>query len=192
MMCAMSEAENPIPVGPVPDDPVPDDKDWTWVLDTTCPECGFVAGEVNPTDVAGMLRENTTRWFAQLSRPDVGVRPSPQTWSPLEYGCHVRDVHVLYLERLDMMLTQDGPSYPNWDQDETAKAKRYHEADPATVAVELQAASDALAARFEQVTAEKWSRTGYRCDGAEFTIATFAQYFIHDPVHHLHDVGERG
>jgi hypothetical protein len=31
-------------------------------------------------------------------------------------------------------------------------------------------------------------RPGRRSDGATFTAETFARYFIHDPIHHLHDV----
>lgn len=30
--------------------------------------------------------------------------------------------------------------------------------------------------------------TGTRSNGAAFTMVTFAQYFLHDGVHHLHDV----
>jgi hypothetical protein len=170
--------------------PTPDEKDWTWVLKSSCPECGFEAGSVEPSAVARLLRSNTEQWIEQLRRGDVADRPSTQVWSPLEYACHVRDVHVLFLERLEMMLNEDGPHYPNWDQDQTAIARGYHEAEAPTVAIELRAASDALAARFDSVDSDGWARTGYRGDGAEFTVATFAQYFIHDPVHHLHDVGE--
>ena len=172
----------------------PDDKDWTWVLDTACPECGFRAGDVDPTAVAGLMRDNAAAWEAILTGDDAGVRtrPSPTVWSPLEYACHVRDVHVRYLARLEMMLTEDGPHYPNWDQDETAIAQRYHDSDPATVAGELRTAADALAHRFDQVAGEQWDRTGYRSDGAAFTVASFARYFIHDPIHHLHDVRAGG
>lgn len=158
------------------------------MLDTACPECGFVSADVPPESVASLLRANTAAWIERLAATDVGVRPAPQTWSTLEYGCHVRDVHALYLERLEMMLEETGPHYPNWDQNETAIEKRYHEADPALLATELAIAGEALAARFESIVGDQWNRTGYRSDGAEFTVATFAQYFIHDPVHHLHDV----
>ncbi len=34
----------------------------------------------------------------------------------------------------------------------------------------------------------QWDRTGFRSDGATFTIDTFSRYFIHDVVHHLMDV----
>ena len=35
---------------------------------------------------------------------------------------------------------------------------------------------------------EHWGRKGLRSNGSEFTVLTFAQYFLHDVVHHLHDV----
>ena len=69
-----------------------------------------------------------------LARPDAARRPEPSTWSPLEYACHVRDVCRLFEQRLRLMLTQDAPTFDNWDQDETAVADRYGEQDPATVA----------------------------------------------------------
>src|SRR4051794_39053609 len=97
----------------------PDDKDWTWVLAARCPECGFVAAAVAREDVAAMVRANAAAWPVVLARPDVARRPDPATWSPLEYACHVRDVFRIYDYRLELMLTQDDPGYPNWDQDAT-------------------------------------------------------------------------
>lgn len=90
------------------------------------------------------------------------------------------------------MLTEDAPHYPNWDQDETAISARYDESDPAVVARELEEASVALAARFDAVEGADWERTGLRSDGASFTVTTFAKYFVHDPIHHLHDVAGSG
>jgi hypothetical protein len=165
---------------------VPDTKNWTWVLEKPCPECGFDASSFSPPDVAGMLRANAADWPAVLHRPDVRERPDDATWSPLEYAAHVRDVFRIYLHRLDLMLTEEDPLYPNWDQDATAVEERYNEQDPAVVARELQDAAAALADRLERVT--DWSRPGRRSDGQAFTIATFTNYFIHDPIHHLNDV----
>ena len=39
-----------------PDGITPDDKDWTWVLESTCPECGFDASACAHTDVADLIR----------------------------------------------------------------------------------------------------------------------------------------
>jgi hypothetical protein len=101
-------------------------------------------------------------------------------------------VFRLYDQRLELMLSQDDPLFPNWDQDETAVTDRYGEQDPAEVAAELRQAAFAIAGQFEGVTGEAWQRTGARSDGARFTVETFARYFVHDPVHHLYDVtGQR-
>ena len=167
----------------------PDSKDWTWVLGAICAECGLDTRQVPPEQVADLLRDNAAAWPAVLERPDVRDRPDPVTWSPLEYACHVRDVFRRYDARLQLMLDQDDPLYANWDQDETAVAERYGEQDPATVARDLLAAGHALASRFDDVGGEQWQRPGRRSDGARFTIATFARYLLHDPVHHLHDTG---
>ena len=98
----------------------------------------------------------------------------------------------LYDQRLELMLSQDDPLFPNWDQDATAVANRYADQDPAEVAVALSEAGQAIASRFAGVAGGQWQRTGRRSDGASFTVETFARYFIHDPVHHLYDVtGQR-
>ncbi|PYC78574.1 methyltransferase type 12 [Streptomyces tateyamensis] len=173
---------------------VADTKDWTWVLERACPDCGLDTPAVPPTEVPALVRANAAAWAALLAGDPAALarRPDPATWSALEYACHVRDVFRLFAYRLDLMLTQDGPLFPSWDQDETALAERYHEQDPALVGPELAEAGERIAAAFEQVADDQWQRTGGRSDGARFTVATFAQYFLHDPVHHLYDVtGER-
>lgn len=167
----------------------PDTKDWTWVLDRPCPECGVDVWRFDLGRLPADIRTVAAAWVPVLERDDVRVRPDHATWSPLEYACHVRDVLRLYDERLRLMLTEEGARYPNWDQDAAADEGRYDEQDPAVVAHELVAAGDAVAARFDGVTDDQWERTGERSDGATFTVATFARYFLHDPLHHLHDVG---
>jgi hypothetical protein len=138
--------------------------------------------------VAGTIHDLVPRWRAALNRLDARERPAPTVWSALEYGAHVRDVHRVFVQRLDLMLTQDDPQFANWDQDATALAERYDRQDPGRVADELADAAAALAARFATVEPGQWERTGRRSNGSEFTVTTLAQYFLHDVVHHLHDV----
>lgn len=166
----------------------PDTKDWTWVLERPCPECGLDSRAFPREEIPARLRENAAAWLPVLARPDVRDRPRPDVWSPLEYACHVRDTCRVYDGRLSRMLTEDDPLYANWDQDETAVAERYAEQDPAAVGPELTAAADALATRFATVEGGAWQRPGRRSDGAAFTVETFARYLLHDPVHHLWDV----
>ncbi|MGI9642878.1 MAG: DinB family protein, partial [Acidimicrobiia bacterium] len=82
-----------------------------------------------------------------------------------------------------------GPYYPNWDQDVTALEKNYRDADPSRVRAELAEWAEQLASRFDSVAGDQWQRAGYRSDGAAFTVDSFARYLLHDPVHHLWDIG---
>ena len=168
----------------------PDTKNWTWVLEKPCPECAFDASTFEATDVADMIRANAASWPAVLERDDVRERPDESTWSKLEYAAHVRDVFRIYLYRLGLMLAEDDPLFPNWDQDATAVEERYNEQSPEVVSAELVADAAALADAFDTVA--DWGRPGRRSDGVSFTIETFAKYFIHDPIHHLWDVTKAG
>jgi hypothetical protein len=167
---------------------VPDDKNWTWVIDERCPDCGYDGSSTDVTRMAELVRANAAEWPAVLAHTDVRRRPTDDRWSALEYGCHVRDVFALCDERLQLMLAENGPRFANWDQDVTAVEQRYDLQDPATVSAELLAAAEGCAARWEEVGAGDWQRTGVRSDGAAFTVDTFARYLLHDPVHHLVDV----
>lgn len=166
----------------------PDTKDWTWVLERACRECGFEAAAFARADVGSMIRANAAEWPGLLANPAARERPSDDRWSALEYGCHVRDVFLLYDDRLRMMLEQQDPAYPNWDQDEAAVAGEYGTQDSATVARQIVSAAAALAARFDELDESDWERTGTRSDGKHFTVESFARYLIHDPIHHVHDV----
>jgi hypothetical protein len=166
----------------------PDTKNWTWVVERPCPECGFDASTFTAADVPDMLRKNASAWPAVLAGADVRTRPDDATWSALEYAAHVRDVFRIYDYRLGLMTSEEDPAFPNWDQDETAVAERYNEQDPAVVSTELLEAAEAVANSFAAVRDGEWQRTGRRSDGASFTVESIAKYFVHDPVHHLWDV----
>ncbi|MGY2703091.1 MULTISPECIES: methyltransferase domain-containing protein [unclassified Nocardioides] len=167
---------------------VPDTKDWTWVLDEPCPECGYDVSAVTVDRIPEVIRDNATTWEAVLTLEDAAARPAPGTWSPLEYACHVRDVHRIFEVRIRLMVEEDEPTFANWDQDETAIAERYAEQDPATVSVELLDAAETVAERYEWVPPGAWSRRGFRSNGSEFSVESLGLYHLHDVLHHAWDV----
>ena len=168
---------------------VPETKDWTWVLQRPCPECGFDASIAEYDAIPDLLRANASQWTAVLERSDVRVRPNESTWSPLEYAAHVRDVFRLFPQRLQLILDEDEPTFAFWDQDVTAVEDRYNEQDPNVVASQLLEAAENAALSFAAVEPDRRTRTGLRNgDGAVFTVEGLARYFVHDPIHHIHDV----
>ena len=94
-------------------------------------------------------------------------------WSPLEYGCHVRDVFRLYERRLQLMLAEEDPLFANWDQDATAVAWR------------PSCSRRPPSWRRRGHGGRQWNRPGRRSDGAAFSVLRSGVYLVHDPVHHL-------
>src|SRR3546814_7414135 len=131
----------------------PDTKDWTWVLERACPDCGFDASNLDPSKVAALMPQVAAAWQEVLAGAGAGAevaqRPSDDRWSTLEYACHVRDVFRLADVRFSLMLDQDGPDLQNWDQDETAITDRYSEQDPHQVAADTAAAAAVAAGRID-------------------------------------------
>jgi len=157
------------------------------VITQGCAECGFTPFDAR--SAAARLRSSVPRWSAALRGAAATTRPEPLTWSPLEYGCHVRDVNRTMGRRLELMLAEDGALFENWDQDATAIEDRYWAQDPAAVAEELAASAEQAASTLDSVSGESWQRRGTRSNGSQFTVETLAVYFLHDVEHHLHDVG---
>lgn len=151
------------------------------------------AGEIDVAEIPDRAEAAAVEWVQILtSSPAVSARPRSDVWSPLEYGAHVRDVYRLFDARLALMLIEDNPTFPNWDQDETAVAEQYIESDPDEVATELAGAAESFVARMRSLSPAQLERRGRRSDGADFEVARFLQYFLHDVWHHLWDVtGQR-
>ncbi|ATL66756.1 DinB family protein [Nocardia terpenica] len=186
---------------------VRDVKDWTWVLEKRCPDCGFDGVAVEYEAVPGLVRDAAARFTGVLVRSDVAVRPDDSTWSALEYAAHVRDVCRIMTHRLavtragsaipgpeipcyDTTVRVDGelPVFADWDQDATAVAADYRAQQPAAVAAELATAAETVSRAFESVPHPERTRAARRSNGSVFTIDSLSRYFLHDLHHHLHDV----
>ncbi len=170
----------------------PETKDWTWVLEEQCPECGFDSREPARADLASLFGVVGDRWVSAISGfENAAERPDPLVWSPLEYACHVRDVFALGRYRTGLMVDQEDPVFANWDQDTTAVEDDYASQDLEAVSSQLAENASVLGDYLDSVTDADWSRPGRRSDGARFTVESFSRYVLHDPIHHLTDVTGR-
>lgn len=172
--------------------PAPEHQNWTWVLERRCEDCGSDVGAIDRDELAGVIRSNAAAWRSLLGREDlVRVRPPSSdgvVWSALEYGAHVRDVYELFADRLKLMLSEDEPTFTDWDQNQAALDGNYVEQDPGRVSYALAVGAGKFADMLDHVAGDQWARVGRRSDGDAFTVESIARYLLHDVSHHVWDV----
>jgi len=154
-----------------------------------CDECGFEYEDVTAAEVPERLRQGA-RALAGLLTGEVRRRPAEGVWSPLEYGCHVRDMIDTQRYRIELALREDCPTFAPMGRDELVVTSRYNEQDPDVVRVELVRTADALADYLEALSPEEQHRTGiYQYPApAERTIVWIGVNTVHELVHHAMDV----
>ncbi|MFJ6163488.1 DinB family protein [Micromonospora orduensis] len=171
-------------------EPTPrESRNWSIVITSGCRECGFEAGSIAPDEAARRLRTAMLGWETVLAGPTARQRPAPQTWSPTEYACHVRDLCRLLPARLAVMVSFEDPQFENWDQDEAVVRHAYWAVRAAEAAADLRRWAAAAASTLEAVIADQMPRTGRRSDGTRMTIGELCATFVHEVEHHLQDAG---
>lgn len=161
-------------------------RDWTFVLEGGCPECGW-----EPVPDVARLREAwdaaLAAWPALLAGPEAEARPEPTVWSPLEYGSHARDMIRALAVRIASMVEQEDPEFANWDGDLANVLRRDWAADPAELIRDIDRAGREAAAVLDRLGEADWDRAGHRGDGVGFTVLSLFQYLQHDVSHHVMD-----
>lgn len=169
-----------------PEPGMPDSRDWTTVLASGCPECGYRLHD--PTTTGHRLASALDRWLAVLRRSDVARRPAPRVWSPLEYAGHCRDLVEVLGQRVAVMLDEEEPTFADFDGEAAVRDHEYWGIETAELAHRMEEATAGTRRLLGRVGPGDWERAGRRGDGYVFTIGTLCRYIVHDVEHHLVDV----
>jgi hypothetical protein len=156
-----------------------------------CDECGFEYDlEAAPRagvdivtcagEVGAVLRDDHV---------DRRARPAADTWSVLEYGCHLRDVLLVQRERVLDARRVEAPSFRPMGRDERVDHDGYAEQDPVAVARQLEDAAAMFANVLDRLGPD-WDRTlvyNYPVR-AERSLRWVAVHTVHETRHHALDV----
>ena len=152
-----------------------------------CPECGYDAVTVSPSDAAVAARSYPRRFRALLVRPGqddpdiVHRRPSPGEASAAEHAMDASAGMAAATAALHRIASADDPVV----QLELTLRPAGPDAPLEEVLARLQAAADALAIAIEGVHGDAWSRSGHRPDGEPVTALDAARAGVHAGTHHL-------
>jgi hypothetical protein len=157
-----------------------------------CAECGFDYDLSRAFSAGDEIADGVSQVVLVLADPtrDVRHRGKPDTWSPLEYGCHLRDVLLVQRERVLAARRVDRPSFEPMGRDERVEHDGYSEQDPRDVGRQLSDAARLFANVLARMDGESWHRTVMYSfpTSAERSLRWVAVHTVHEVHHHLLDI----
>jgi hypothetical protein len=154
-----------------------------------CEQCGFDGAAYDDAALLAALRALGPRWRTLLAAAgdELRVRPTPATWSALEYAAHSRDVTLLHGFGVEAALTGDEPVLPAVEPGLVdAAAENYGAEDPDAVLDALDAAAVHLA-DLAAAQPDAWAR-GLTLGTERSDVRRLLEHALHDSTHHLDDV----
>ena len=160
-------------------------------MDDLCAECGFRYDLSDAPAAAADIRRLAGEVAEVLRTPgqDLAGRRRPELWSPVEYGCHLRDVLLVQRERVLTARRDNGFVCTTMGRDIRVEHEGYAEQDPTDVARQLvDAASlfgnvlDRLGDDWDNEMVYSWPQP-HRA-----SLRWVAVHTVHESRHHLQDI----
>jgi uncharacterized damage-inducible protein DinB len=148
-----------------------------------CAECRFAYPSISVDAAMEAIRavpERVGEAVFALSDDQLRARPSDDTWSALEYVCHLRDVYVVYTIRLYRTRVEVN--------DLRVVRFRYNQRELRPVLEELVDNVAGLLDEAARNTHETWERVARRLPGEEPTARWLMRQVAHEGLHHLRDI----
>jgi hypothetical protein len=158
-----------------------------------CEDCDFAYDLDQARGAQNRLRELAGEVADILQRcgvDDLRRRPEPNTWSPLEYGCHIRDVLLVQRERALAARRTDGAQCSPLGREERVEHDGYNEQRPDDVARQLLDAATLFANVLARLSDRDWDRIviyNYP-EVRQRSLKWVAVHTVHDVLHHLRDI----
>ncbi|HXW45058.1 MAG TPA: DinB family protein [Streptosporangiaceae bacterium] len=158
----------------------------------SCAECGYEYESLDRLQIGhdiGSLAAEHRLVLTSVPARRLRGHPRPDSWSALEYGCHVRDVLRFQRDRVILAQTAQTPRFSSMRRDERAVEERYNEQDPARVAGELATAAGRFTATLAALDDAGWLRAGlYPWPTPQVrTVEWIGRRTAHELAHHLFD-----
>lgn len=157
-----------------------------------CVECGFTY-ELDEAPMAGQAIQAGIADVGRTLRSrahDLRTRRQPGLWSPLEYGCHLRDVLLVQRERVLAARRTDRLVCAPMGRDERVEHDGYASQDPEDVARQLTDAALLFANVLDRLGADDWARELVYPfpEAVGRSMRWVAVHSVHEVRHHLLDI----
>lgn len=130
------------------------------------------------SDVFGNLTQSITQEQATT------LHDHEEGWTILQVMCHLRDFDNIFYERARLIIEQEYPMLPGYDQEALATEREYNKQSLAQVYSEFKQARQRLAEFFTLLPDPDWERAGMHPEEGHFTMTdAVMQVSRHDITH---------
>jgi DinB superfamily len=157
-----------------------------------CAECAFTYDLTTAPAAAAAITVACAEAATLIVRhaTSAPTRTAPDTWSALEYGCHLRDVLLVQRERVLLALRVEQPAPEPMGREERVVLDGYAEQFATDVARQLTDASALFVHVLDRLDDSQWDRTmiyNYPTP-APRSLRWVAVHTEHEARHHLADI----
>jgi uncharacterized damage-inducible protein DinB len=111
-------------------------------------------------------------------------RPPSGKWSIHEHACHLAAVNPRFVERLDLMLTEDNPAIKGYDPGRDDDEDALLQIDLEDALNRFARDRERMVARLRQLRPADWARTGDHDEYNSYSVFTmFRHLALHDFLH---------
>jgi uncharacterized damage-inducible protein DinB len=114
----------------------------------------------------------------------VKRRPPSGKWSIHEHACHLAEVHPLFFQRLDLMLSEDNPAIRSYDPGRDDPQDALLQIDLDSAVRRFKRDRDRLVERLRELRPQDWTRTARHEEYNSYSVFTmFRHVALHDFFH---------
>ena len=141
-------------------------------------------GDREPIGVLAELVPWLERRLAGLDDATLRRPEAPDKWSPIEVLQHLADAELVAGWRVRIILTQDNPALPGFDQDAFARDLRYRDIPLAEAMAQLAGVRNANLRLYRSLAPAELDRAGRHAERGTETVAHIIRMMAgHDLVH---------
>ena len=99
-------------------------------------------------------------------------RPSPEKWSAHEHACHLAEVHPMFFERLELMLSRENPTIEPYFPDQHDAPDQLINADLDESLEKFAKDRKRLIEKLKNLSSEDWKRTANHEEYSHYDVFT--------------------
>jgi hypothetical protein len=122
-----------------------------------------------------------------ISDRELDARPAPGRWSPREIVHHLADSEMTSAVRLRLLLAQDRPAIPAYDQEEFAR--RLHYDRPYETSLEaFRLARQSTAELLDRLEPADWLREGIHSESGRYSVERWLEIYAEHAHKHASQI----